>query len=174
MSKVILFIAISQDSFIADKDGGVDWLPHPKCNQELELVGYKALMDRIGTIAMGSKSFEQITSFGEWAWKNKQTYVFTSKSLKSEQSYITMTDQTPREFLEMSRDKDIWLLGGSELAGSFERDGLIDEIILTVVPKTLNRGISLNLKLDNFNLVEERLLMDGMIQKLYLKKKDEN
>jgi dihydrofolate reductase len=54
MNKIILYIAISLDGFIADTKGGIDWLPHPKDDSELEAVGYKSLMSRIDTILMGS------------------------------------------------------------------------------------------------------------------------
>ena len=59
MNKVILYIATSQDGFIADQSGNVGWLPHPKNEAELELVGYHRLMNRIDTILMGSKSYTQ-------------------------------------------------------------------------------------------------------------------
>ena len=64
MKKIILFIATSKDSFIADVNGDVDWLPHPKDDAELEVVGYKSLMSRIDTILMGSRSYKQILGFG--------------------------------------------------------------------------------------------------------------
>jgi dihydrofolate reductase len=41
MNKIILYIATSQDGFIADKDGGVDWLPQPKDDSDLEILGIK-------------------------------------------------------------------------------------------------------------------------------------
>lgn len=68
MNKIILYIATSLDGFIADINGGVDWLPHPKDDAELEAVGYKDLMERIDTILMGSRSYKQILSFGDWGW----------------------------------------------------------------------------------------------------------
>jgi dihydrofolate reductase len=88
MNKIILFIAASQDGFIADKNGGVDWLPHPKDDYELEAVGYKVLMQRIDTIVMGRKSFKQIMGFGDWAWADKHSYVFSSKAIKAPLSLI--------------------------------------------------------------------------------------
>lgn len=79
MNKIILYIATSKDNFIADKNGSVDWLPSPEDDAELEDVGYNNLMSRIDTILMGSRSYKQILSFGEWRWSDKKTYVFTSK-----------------------------------------------------------------------------------------------
>lgn len=175
MNKIILYIATSLDGFIADIHGRVDWLPQPKDETELEAIGYNALMSRIETILMGSQSYKQILGFGDWAWANKQTYVFTSQTLQSEKSYIHITSDHPLEFMSKFKnhqtEKDIWLLGGAKLAHSFAKDNLIDEIILTIVPKTLGEGISLGLTFEEFDLDSEKTLINGMLQKIYLKKK---
>lgn len=174
MSKIILYIAISQDGFIADVNGGVDWLPHPKNEQELEIVGYNKLMDRIDTIIMGSNSFRQILGFGNWAWNNKHTCIFSSQNLENENPCITIINDNPVQFIEKFKthksDKDIWLLGGAKLAQSFEKENLIDEIILTIVPKELRTGIPLNVSFNNFVQYETKELFDGIIQKIFYKK----
>lgn len=117
MNKIIFYIATSLDGFIADINGGVDWLPQPKDDAELEAVGYKNLMSRIDTILMGSRSYKQILSFGDWGWPDKKTYVFTSKQLEIDKPYISITHDSPLEFMaklkESKSDKDIWLLGGA-------------------------------------------------------------
>lgn len=174
MKKIILFIATSQDGFIADKNGGVDWLPHPKDDHDLEVVGYKAMIERIDTILMGSRSYQQILTFGDWAWSDKQTYVFSSQPLEAPLPCITIMHDSPFQFVNKMRDrlsdKDIWLLGGADLAKSFARLKRIDEIILTIVPESLGEGIPLDLSFDDFNLVNKKALMNDMVQKIYLRK----
>jgi len=173
MNKIILFIATSQDGFIADKNGGVDWLPQPQSGVELETAGYTPLMERTDTILMGSKSFKQILTFGKWAWPDKHTYVFSSQALQSPLSCITITTNTPLHLMQKIRErklaKDIWLLGGAAVAQSFAKENLIDEIILTTVPQSLGKGIPLGLPLHAFNLKEEKDLMNNMIQRTYLR-----
>lgn len=174
MNKVILYIATSADGFIADANGGVDWLPQPQNDHELEVVGYKKLMEDVDTVLMGSKSFKQIMSFGEWAWPDKHTYVFTQQALESPLSCISITHEDPHQFMQSIKmrqsGKDIWLLGGAKLAASFACENLVDVIVLTIVPQNLREGIPLDLSLDDFDLQEEKHLMDGMVQKIYLKK----
>ena len=174
MNKIILYIATSLDGFIADINGGVDWLPHPKDDTELEAVGYKSLMSRIDIILMGSRSYKQILGFGEWGWPDKHTYVFTSKKIETDKPYISITHDSPFEFMAklkaLKSNKDIWLLGGAQLAQSFAQEGLIDEIILTIVPQALGTGIPLGLSFENFDLTTEKSLTDGMVQQIYLRK----
>ncbi len=173
MNKIILYIATSKDGFIADKNGDVDWLPHPKDDHDLEVVGYKKLMQRIDIILMGSRSFKQIAGFGNWGWTDKHTYVFSTQTLEPQLPCITITNDSPSQFIKKMRetgsDKDIWLLGGANLSKSFAEDGLIDEIILTIVPQILGDGIPLGLSFNDFYLTREQTLMDGMIQRIYLR-----
>ena len=103
MSKIILYIATSLDGFIADVDGGVDWLPHP--DDPEDICGYKALMKRIDTIVMGSCSYEQILTFGKWAWPDKQTYVFVADQSQSKQLCIELTTDEPLLWAERQKKK---------------------------------------------------------------------
>lgn len=174
MNKIVLYIATSLDGFIADINGGVGWLPHPKDEAELEAVGYKSLMSRIDTILMGSRSYKQVLGFGDWGWPDKHTYVFTSKNLENNKPYISMTHDSPLEFMTKLKnrksDKDIWLLGGAQLCMSFAQEGFIDEVTLTIVPRVLGAGIPLGLTFESFDFRSEKALTDGMIQKTYLRK----
>jgi dihydrofolate reductase len=122
---------------------------------------------------MGSTSYKQIIGFGDWGWPDKQTYVFTSKKLETDKPYISITHDSPFEFMakfkDLTSDKDIWLLGGAELAKSFAQEGLIDEVILTIVPRILGKGIPLGLIFESFDFRSEKVLTDGMIQKIYFR-----
>lgn len=172
MNKVILYLAASLDLFIADKHGGVDWLPQPNEATDTEdAFGFKALMQRIDIIVMGSRSYQQILGFGEWTWPNKHTYVFTSQNLNTELPYVSFVQDSPKTFMEKIKfshsKKDIWLLGGAELAHSFASERLIDEVILTLIPIHLGDGIKLRLNWNDFILISKKSCIDGMMQKFY-------
>ncbi|OJU72721.1 MAG: hypothetical protein BGO07_00650 [Alphaproteobacteria bacterium 40-19] len=100
-------------------------VPQPKNDTELEAVGYKKLLSRIDSILMGNTSYKQIISFGNWAWPDKQTYVFASQAFESGKTHITATQDSPFEVILKIKanqsQKDIWLLGGARLAQSFEK-----------------------------------------------------
>jgi dihydrofolate reductase len=171
MAKVILYIATSEDGFVADKDGGVDWLPHP--SDEHEDMGYPALMDRISAIVMGSRSYQQIIGFGDWAWSDKQAYVFTNQPLVSSNEAIRFIQDNVRTFMErIARNltQDIWLLGGAALAKSFAKEQQIDECIITVIPKKLGNGIALEVPFGNFDLKQSKQFKDRIMQHTFVKK----
>jgi dihydrofolate reductase len=57
--------------------------------------------------------------------------------------------------------KNIWLVGGGELAGAFADAGLLDEIVLGVAPVTLGAGAPLLPR----RLTSSRLTLTGMEQR---------
>ena len=174
MPKVILNVAVSIDNFIADVNGGVDWLPGEDSDPD-DSCGMRLFKNDISVIVMGSTSYQQILTFGEWAWQDKLTYVFTSReNLVSENQQIRFVHDTPEDSIEIikrsAKDKNIWLLGGAKLAHAFFRQHLIDEVILTVIPTSLGNGIKLNIPYIDFDLASETPCAAGTIQRRYEKK----
>jgi dihydrofolate reductase len=140
MRKVILFIATSLDSYIASKDGSVDWLFTDNDN------GTTAFMKTINTILMGRKTYQQAAEFGLDFYGGKKIYVFTkSKKVKLEAG-VEIINEDAVSFtrkLVGKKGKNIWLMGGGELASSLQKKNLIDEYMLFVHPVILGEGIPL-------------------------------
>ncbi|SCA58687.1 Uncharacterized protein YwjB [Chlamydiales bacterium SCGC AB-751-O23] len=185
MRKVILYIAVSLDGFIARENGELDWLPGAdgELDQSGEDCGYKLFFDSIDTVLMGRKTYEQILSFGgEYPYKSKQSFVFSrDSSLSSFEKNITFINEDLELFtkeLKASPGKNIWLNGGAELLSSFFGKKLVDELMLFVVPVTIGRGISLfsQASIENkFELVASQSyskgFSKGMVKLHYLLKK---
>lgn len=148
MPKVILYIATSEDGFIADKNGGVEWLPSP--SDEAEDFGYKAFYSSIDCLVMGSATYEQCLIFGPWPYPDKTTFVYTKRSLKKPEQmadllveFISLDIDDFMRLLDKRGFKSLWLVGGNKLIEPFYQRGLIDEYIITIIPKVLGEGISL-------------------------------
>jgi len=145
MSKVILYIATSVDGYIADKDGGVSWLDDfGDCD-----CGYEKFMNSIGSLIMGAKTYEQILTFDVgWPYKGKKSYILTHRSLQAHpDGDIEFIDDDVEAIVKKAKDaageKDVWLVGGTNLVTSFLNSQAIDEMMIFVVPTLLNKGISL-------------------------------
>lgn len=141
--KVILYIAFSLDGYIAGPKGEIDWLP----SGGGEDYGYKEFMAGIDTILMGRKSYELILTFGRWEYPGIKTFVFTRNPVGMERDdnviFISSDPANVVGELRSAPGKDIWLLGGGELARSFFDAGLVDEIIIAIIPEILGDGIPL-------------------------------
>lgn len=144
MSDIILYIAVSLDGFIADQDGGIDWLS--VVEDEQEDYGYARFYDSVDALLMGSHTYQQVLGFGDWPYPGKQTYVMTCRALPCERDDVTLVSNDIRqatEHLARQNHQHIWLVGGGQLATSFHRHKLIDEYRLFIIPVTLGAGIPL-------------------------------
>jgi len=118
----------------------VDWLPQSGDS------GYDNFYKSIDTVLMGKKTYEQILTFGKFPYKDKTSYVFTrnpNQKKKDENVEFTSVVEEFTKELVLSSGKDIWLVGGSDIISTFLNLKFIDEIILTVIPVVLGKGIPL-------------------------------
>lgn len=172
MSKTIFYVAASLDGYLADENGSVDWLM-PFQNAPYDY-GYADFIASIGHVITGSKTYEQAKDFpGGWNFPNKKTWVFTQRNLETEgREDIVLWRNSPAELMTLLRSepKNIWMLGGAQLATAFFNGGLVDELVLTQIPvvlgkgKPLFEGISGQLKLD---LKKVEQFPNGVVQLIY-------
>lgn len=146
-SSVTLYIASSLDGFIATEDGGVTWLDEFDDHYENGVDGgsYEDFFAGIDCLVMGSYTYEQILSFGDWPYGEKPTTVLTHRGLSRQNEHIEFYSGDLPELTRELKDTydDIWLVGGAKLAQEFLRSNLIDEIRLSIIPVLLGSGISL-------------------------------
>ncbi|MGL4852491.1 MAG: dihydrofolate reductase family protein [Tannerellaceae bacterium] len=147
MRKIVLYIAMSLDGYIATPDGGVEWLneiPNPT-NEDY---GYKKLLDSIDSVVMGGKTYHEIIGFGVgWPYKEKKTYVIsrTNTNVTQEESVEFITENIDQQLAELkeNKGKDIWLVGGGVLTSMLLDYNLIDEMQIAIAPIILGEGIPL-------------------------------
>ena len=73
-----VFIATSLDGYIADKNGGIDWL-HSIPNPENDDMGYVEFNNEIDALVMGRTTFETVLGFDvEWPY-DKPVFVLSNK-----------------------------------------------------------------------------------------------
>ncbi|WP_303437050.1 dihydrofolate reductase family protein [uncultured Oscillibacter sp.] len=145
--KVILYIAMSLDGYVADSTGGVDWLGG--CDPAYEGdYGYTDFFQNISTVLMGWNTYHQVVTElapGEWPYDGKETYVLTHRKIQR-QSGISFVDMPVPELvrrLKTQEGKDIWICGGANIVSQLLPLGLIDEFHLSLMPALLGGGTSL-------------------------------
>jgi dihydrofolate reductase len=140
----IVFIATSLDGYIADKEGGLDWLqsvPNPD-NDDL---GYNALMERVDALVMGRNTMDIVLSFGiDWPY-TKPVYVLSNTltevpaELEGKVFLVKGDLSTIVSDLNKQGLKDLYIDGGVTIQ-SFLKEDLIDEMIITTIPILLGGG----------------------------------
>jgi dihydrofolate reductase len=140
MRKIRLFIASSLDGYIARTSAEVDWLFTDSD------YGYNEFFAQIDTVLMGSKTYHQVLTFGEYPYKGKESFVF-SKTVQAEtDNNVEFVKGNWKGFintLRQSSGRDIWLVGGAQTIHYFLKHGFIDELILSIHPIILGSGIPL-------------------------------
>jgi dihydrofolate reductase len=172
MRKIKLYIACSLDSYIAGENGSIDWLFSDAD------YGYTKFYNSIDTILVGRKTYDQSLTFEEYPYKGKKVYVFTHKAEIEKKKKIPDVEYIDDDIPEFVRrliqqpvgNKDIWLLGGGEIVSIFLNADLVDEIILSIHPIILGKGIPLfsNIKKRvNLRLLESIPFESGLVQLHY-------
>ena len=146
MRKIVLFIAMSLDGYIADKDGKVDWLNGQSSNEE-NLDTYSVFIKNVDTVVMGWNTYHQIVtelSPEEWAYDELTSYIITHRELPSTNKLI-FTNNTCAivNQLKQEQGKNIWICGGANIIQQLIQADLIDEYYISVIPTILGSGIRL-------------------------------
>lgn len=145
-NKLILYIAASLDGYIADQNGGIDFLnetagPAPD-------LGYEAFYASVQGIIFGGNTYRQVKnelSPDVWPYAGTPCYVY-SRRQNPEDPNVRFTQLPPKQLLETIWDEhpgNIWLMGGGEIIRSFMQENLIDEYYIYIQPTILGDGIPL-------------------------------
>jgi len=165
--KIVLSLGISLDGYIARPDGSVDFLFMPKDYSMAEF------FRTIDTAILGRKTYDVVKTMGGGFSGSIRYYVMSHTLAAGEREGLIFTRETPVALVETIRrqkGKDIWHMGGGELARDFLKADLIDELHLGVLPVVLGEGIPLfpaGFPQRDFALLENKTYSRGMIALKY-------
>lgn len=167
MRRIVYSLACSLDGFIARLDHSIDWL---FMDQDY---GMNAFFKTIDTVLVGRKTHDFMVSMGQPAFPGMATYVCTRNQNPKQYDNVKYVSGDPVQFTKELKDtsgKNIWLMGGSDLARSFFEAGMIDEVSLAVHPRLLGKGIPLFAQMRTetpLKLLEEKTYPNGLVQLRY-------
>ncbi|MEZ9236784.1 dihydrofolate reductase family protein [Shewanella sp. 10N.286.52.A9] len=143
----IVFIATSLDGYIADKNNNIDWL-HETPNPEGSDMGFSDFMARIDGLVMGRNTFEKVLSF-DCDWPYTKPVFVLSRTLSEVPSELTnkvslVKGDLAQVVAELNAKgfNDLYIDGGVTIQQFLQHD-MIDELIITTIPKLLGGGIPL-------------------------------
>jgi len=172
--KIIVHIATSADGYIARPDGAVEWLDRPRPAGNY---GMRPFFDSIDTILWGRKTYDVALGFtggkGVAYGLRVKNYVFSRHPPKSHPSDVEfIRDPIPAfaKRLRAAPGKNVWMMGGGEIIGSFLDAGEIDEFRIHVIPTLIGEGIPLiapRHRLVPLKLLSTRGFPDGVVRLHY-------
>lgn len=138
------YTASSLDGFIATADHSLDWLLRQDIDEDgpMAYAGFEAML---GAMALGATTYEWVLA-NEGAWPHTlPAWVFTHRGLEVPAGgSVRLTDADVRdvhaEMTAAAEGKDLWIVGGGDLAGQFADAELLDEIWIQYAPVTLGAG----------------------------------
>ncbi|WP_404451912.1 dihydrofolate reductase family protein [Virgibacillus necropolis] len=141
---LVLFIASSLDGYIATKDESLEWLYNVEGEGDN---GFSEFYETVDTVLLGKRTYDWVMKqdIEEFPYKNKECYVFTRSSIEDTEDVKFVNDDV-NEFVDKLKSQDgknIWIVGGGELLHSFIQEKLVDELIITVSPSLLGKGVPL-------------------------------
>lgn len=173
MRKLILGLAITLDGYIEGPNGEYDW-----CFTDQDY-GLNEFYHRVDAMFIGRKSYEVLQQYansnnGEGIpnMPAMTEYVFSSTLSSVGKGAILVSKNSIAEAHKIKEQpgKDIWLFGGASLTDTFLREGLVDELWLSVHPILLGSGKSLFRENENrtrISLLESKTYETGLISLRY-------
>jgi dihydrofolate reductase len=170
--KIIVNIATSADGYVARTDGNLDWLtnrPAPK-----GFYGLPKFARTIDAKILGRKTFDLAVKMGANFSADDVHYVFSrgtyAGAVPPGVQFVAESIRVFAEGLRKQTGKNIWLMGGGEIIGSFLDEDAIDEFIITVVPIFIGEGTPLIAPRHRevpLRLLSSRRFPDGVVQLHY-------
>ncbi len=160
MGRTQYYCAASLDGYIADADDGLEWLMGYDGSYDGEEAepgpmgeggSYEAFYAGVGALVSGSTTYEFILDHfnegGEWPYRDKPYWVLSSRDLPvpAGEGVDVRVTKAPiaglhAEMVDAAGERNIWVVGGGDVAAQFADEGLLDELLLTVVPDLLGSG----------------------------------
>jgi dihydrofolate reductase len=157
MTRFVYATATSLDGFLADADNSLDWLFAVSGGEEAQ-AAMASFIDGVGALVMGSTTYRWVLEHErlleqpeKWRsyYGDRPTFVFSSRP---DLPLIPGADirlasgpvaSHADDLRAAAAGRDVWVMGGGDLAGQFDDAGLLDAVRLSVAAVTLGSGAPL-------------------------------
>ena len=147
MGKIVLYLAMSVDGYLAEEQGGVDWLVGD--GSEPDAPGsYPTFLDTVDAIVMGWTTYHQLVtelSPDIWPYEGRPCYVVTHRNELDREGIRFWNGELTAlvDKLKGAHAGNIWICGGASVAGQLLKAGRIDQLWLSIIPTVLGKGVRL-------------------------------
>jgi dihydrofolate reductase len=160
VTKTQYYCAASLDGYIAEADDSLAWLLNYEGSFEGDGVepgplgeggGYEHFYRRVGALVSGATTYEfvldHLADDSEWPYRGKPYWVLSSRDLPvpdGEEVDVRIVNTKVADLYDQmmtaAGERNLWIVGGGNVASQFADEGLLDEVLVTVVPVVLGEG----------------------------------
>jgi dihydrofolate reductase len=160
VSKTQYYCAASLDGYIADSNDSLAWLFDYQGSFEADGVepgprgegnAYEQFYEGVGALISGATTYEFVLDHlgedGEWPYRGKPYWVLSSRDLPAptgEGVDVRIVNARVADVydkvISAAGERNLWVVGGGNVASQFADAGLLDEVLVTVVPVVLGAG----------------------------------
>jgi dihydrofolate reductase len=190
VSKAQYYCAASLDGYIAEADDSLAWLLDYEGSFEGDRVepgpmseggSYERFYEGVGALISGATTYEfvldHLAENSEWPYGGKPWWVLSSRDLpvpKGEEVDVRIVNTRVADIYDQmitaAGERNLWVVGGGNVASQFADEGLLDEVLVTVVPVVLGAGKPLfdrRLPGGAMQLMGTRAFDSGMVELRY-------
>ncbi|MEM9526542.1 MAG: dihydrofolate reductase family protein [Bacteroidota bacterium] len=173
--KLILYISMSLDGYLATKEDGLEWLS--VVEQAGEDYGYAAFTGSVDTYLVGRKTYDVVLGLTGGKFPQAEQfdcYVITRKERPSENGVTFYNGDLAALINKLKRQEggDIYCDGGGQIVQLLLGKNLIDEYIISVIPTILGDGKRLfigGVDPIKLSLTSSKQFSSGLVQLRYRK-----
>ena len=151
------YAAQTLDGYIAEVDDSLDWLlgyegsyegPEAEPGPMSGGGGYARFYEGVGAVVSGSTTYEwMLDHITKWPYGGKPVWVLSSRELRLPEGDDVdvrvvrgQVSDLHDEIVASAGERNLWILGGGNIASQYADAGLLDEVLATVVPVVLGNG----------------------------------
>ncbi|ROR89959.1 dihydrofolate reductase family protein [Nocardioides aurantiacus] len=145
MTRCRYYTATTLDGFLADEHDSLAWLFEQQ-HEPGGLGDFDAFVAGIGAQVMGATTYEWLQEH-EPDWDpgpGQPVWVFTHRDLPVRRDGVRLVSGPLADHLDAilasAGDRDVWVIGGGDLAGQFADLGRLDEVLVSVASVVLGAG----------------------------------
>ncbi len=173
--QVRVYIACSLDGFIAGPGDDLSWLPgadgQPVEAAPTAALGYEAFMNDVGALLMGRRTYDVVCGFeGAWPYGDKPVLVATHRPLSAKADTVRAVSGDITSVVAEAQDaagpQDVYLDGGQLIRAALDA-GVVDDLVVTMVPLVLGTGHPLFAGVEQrhrFEVKSHHDMVPGMVQ----------
>jgi len=162
VTRTTYYTSMTLDGFLADEHDSLDWL-FVQDQDEQGPLNYDAFIQDIGAIVMGATTYEWVRdhlartsepwpyAMPAWVVTHRQLEAIEGADIRFAQGDVTALHD---EMVAAAGGKDLWVVGGGDLAAQFAEAGKLDQVICYIAPVTVGSGRPLFPRRFDFRLVE--------------------